>query len=91
MSVGTGDSVGTGVGGTGVSVGTGGSVGTGVGDTDVLVGTGGAVGIDVASPTPRRDSALGAARTPDGVAIPSAPQAERRGMKIRIEIREVSL
>jgi len=47
--------------------------------------------MDVASLTSRRGSALGVARAPDGVSIPPVPQAERREIKIRIEIRKVSL
>ena len=74
-----------------MSMGTGGSVTTGVGGTGVPVGTGNSVGMDVASPTSGRDSALGVARAPGGVSIPSVLQTERRGIRIRIEIRKVSL
>ena len=86
MSVGTGGSVATGGGGIDVSVGTDDSVGTGV-----SVGTGGSGGIGVASLTSRRDSALGVARALDGVSIPSVPQAERSGIRIRIEIRKMNV
>ena len=74
-----------------MSVGMGGSVTTGVGGTGVSVGMGGSVGIAVVSPTSGRDSAVGVARAPDGVSIPSVPQAEGREIRTRIKIREVSL
>jgi hypothetical protein len=63
----------------------------GVGCTGVSVRTGNSVGMDVASPISGRDSAMGVARAPDGVSIPSVPQAERRGIRTRIKIREVNL
>jgi hypothetical protein len=74
-----------------VLVGTGGSITTGVGGTGAPVGTGYSVGIDVASLPSRRDSTVGVARAPDGVSIPSVPQAEGREIRTRIKIREVNL
>ena len=74
-----------------MSVGTDDSVATGVGGTGVSVGTGGSLGMDVASLSSGRGSALGVASAPDGVSMLPVPQAERRGTRIRIEIRKVSL